>query len=139
MNLFSSVDCVQQGANVDEERAAERAMRQQEFDARMDEVNQARKLRTSLADAMRPASVNDNASTLDIGAKPVVYEDHGGQIVTIGRPVAWVCLTSILHSRRWQSMVRPTPDVRLSMQRRQTTTSRKQYRLSIETIVICAP
>lgn len=62
---------------LDDERKADRANRQQEFDARMDEVKQAKALRVGLADAARPATVNENAMTLDVSGKPAVYEDAG--------------------------------------------------------------
>lgn len=41
-------------ADLDEERKADRAMRKEEFDARMGEVNSAKDLRLSLRDAARP-------------------------------------------------------------------------------------
>ena len=62
---------------MDAERQTDRANRQQEFDAQMDEVKQAKKLRLSLADAATPATVNDNAAMLDVSGKPAVYEDPG--------------------------------------------------------------
>lgn len=46
---------------LDEERQADRAMRQQEFDARMGEVNDKKNLRMSLADAARPVTVESGA------------------------------------------------------------------------------
>lgn len=46
---------------LDEERQADRAMRQQEFDARMGEVNDKKNLRLSLADATRPVTVESGA------------------------------------------------------------------------------
>lgn len=48
-------------AELDKERQADRAMRQQEFDARMGEVNDAKNLRVSLADAARPVAVESGA------------------------------------------------------------------------------
>lgn len=62
---------------MDAERQTDRANRQQEFDAQMDDVKQAKNLRLSLADAGRPATVNDNAAMLDVSGKPAVYEDPG--------------------------------------------------------------
>ena len=62
---------------LDAERKEDRANRQQEFDARMDEVKQAKSLRLGLADATRPVAVNDNAAMLDVSGKPTVYEDAG--------------------------------------------------------------
>lgn len=47
---------------LDEERQADRAMRQQEFDARMGEVNDAKNLKLSLADAARPVEVEQGAN-----------------------------------------------------------------------------
>ena len=61
----------------DEERRVDRDNRQQEFDARMDEVKQAKSLRLGLADAARPATVNNDAAMLDVSGKPAVYEDAG--------------------------------------------------------------
>lgn len=62
---------------LDQERQQDRDMRQTEFDARMDEVNRGKQLRTALADATRPAMVNEKAATLDVSGKPVTYEDPG--------------------------------------------------------------
>lgn len=61
---------------LDEERQADRAMRQQEFDARMGEVNDAKNLKLSLANAVRPGTANENGATLAMadGTK-TVYDD----------------------------------------------------------------
>lgn len=62
---------------LDADRTEDRDMRKQEFDARMGEVNEKKQTRMGLADAARPAAVNENAATLDASGKPVVYEDAG--------------------------------------------------------------
>jgi hypothetical protein len=62
---------------LDDERTADRDMRKQEFDVRMDEVNRTNKDRISLANAARPAVVNEGAATLDLGNGPKVYDDAG--------------------------------------------------------------
>ncbi len=51
----------QRQAELDAERQDDRSMRKQQFDAQMDEVNQGKKLRMSLADAARPVAVEQGA------------------------------------------------------------------------------
>lgn len=62
---------------LDEERQADRAMRQQEFDARMGEVNDQKNLRMSLADAARPAPANENGATLTMADGIKTVYDSG--------------------------------------------------------------
>lgn len=61
---------------MDDERRADRAQRDQMFNAQMDTINQDKKLRLGLADASRPVAVNDNAATLDMGDGAKVYQDQ---------------------------------------------------------------
>lgn len=51
----------QRQAKLDEERQQDRSMRQQEFDARMGEVAQAKNLRISLADAAAPRTTQEGS------------------------------------------------------------------------------
>lgn len=63
----------QRQTKLDEERQADRAMRREEHDARMGEVNEQKKLRVSLADAARPAAVEEGAG----GAiRPATMDDR---------------------------------------------------------------
>lgn len=60
---------------LDEERQQDRAMKKQEYDDSQQVVKEGRDLKISLANATRPAIVNENAATLDLGNGPKVYED----------------------------------------------------------------
>ncbi|APW38436.1 hypothetical protein RD110_15545 [Rhodoferax koreense] len=62
---------------IDDERKQDRANRQIEFDARMDDVNRAKQERSAIVDAVKPAAVNESAATLDMGDGPKVYDDAG--------------------------------------------------------------
>jgi len=59
------------------QRQQEIDMRKQEHDAKMAEIDDGRKLKLSLASAAKPAEVNQNAASLDMGDGPKVYEDPG--------------------------------------------------------------
>lgn len=59
------------------QRQQEIDMRKQEHDARMGDIEEGKKLKLSLANAAKPAEVNQNAASLDMGDGPKVYEDQG--------------------------------------------------------------
>lgn len=69
----------QKDKNREQERQdAKDAMQKQEFDARMAELDQAKKDRQALRDAGTAATVNTNAATLDTGDGPKVYDMPAG-------------------------------------------------------------
>ena len=59
------------------QRQQEIDMRKQEHDAKMGDIEDGKKLKLSLANAAKPAEVNQNAASLDMGDGPKVYEDQG--------------------------------------------------------------
>lgn len=64
----------QRQSELDGERKADRAMRKEEFDAKMEEVNAAKGLRLSLADAARPASTIDGTAVTDGSGNRSLYK-----------------------------------------------------------------
>jgi|GEM_PF-6913604 len=74
---------------LDEERQADRAMRQQEFDARMAEANDAKAMRLSLAAATRPTQVQAGSGGMlksdAMDNRDVGRQNHGQHHAVSGR------------------------------------------------------